>query len=211
MTILTFPTEVPAPSDMSFGLVANTQSGGRSPFDGTEQTLELPGSRWAAELRWRDLDVAEWRALTAFVDKLGGRAGRFTWSPIARFPVRGAGPLGGTPLVGAAGQTGKSLATYGWNGGNGTVVLRTGDMIGYTDPTGRSMLHRVTADATVSGGDQATLSLAPAIRRSPSANAPLNVSAPSPVWRLSRDEGMADYTPGDRGFSISLAIEESIW
>jgi hypothetical protein len=204
MTVLTFPAAIPAPNSMTLGLAANTQSGGRSPLDGTEQTLELPGARWVAELRWQALEEAHWRALSAFVARLGGRAGRFTWSPIARFPRRGTAT--GTPLVNGGAQTGKSLATDGW--GTGTAFL-AGDLVGWLDPTGRSVMHQVVADATVSAG-AATLTLAPAIRRSPADNAGLILAAPSPVWRLARDDVMADYEPGERGFTLALAIEEAV-
>jgi hypothetical protein len=205
MTILSFPSTVPAPSDMTFGLAANTMSGGRSPFDGTEQTLAQPGARWIAELRWRDLDLAQWRALCAFLDRLGGRAGRFTWSPIVRFGRRGTAT--GTPTVSGAGQTGNTINTAGW--GSGTAFV-AGDILGWVDPTGRSVLHRVVADATVSAGACA-VPIAPAIRRSPASGAAINLSSPSPVWRLQRDDVQPDYTPGDRGFSVSLPIEEAIW
>lgn len=191
---------------MTFGLSANTQSGGRSPFDGTEQTLELPGARWVAELRWRDLDLPEWRALCAFIDRLSGRAGRFTWSPISRFARRGTAT--GTPLVNGANQTGTSLITDGWT--STAPAFLAGDLVGYVDSSGRSMLHRVVADVSPVTG-AATLTLAPAIRRSPADNAALNLTTPSPVWRLQRDDVMADYSPGERGFSVSVAIEEAIW
>lgn len=205
MSILSFPIAIPPPSSMTLGLVGNTQSGGRSPFDGTEQTLELPGARWMAELRWQALDEAEWRTLSAFMAQLQGRSGRFTWSPIARFPRRGTAT--GTPLVNGAGQTGKQLATDGWTG---TPAFLVGDLFGYVDPSGRSVMHQVVADAAVSGG-AASPFIAPGIRRSPADNAAINLTSPSPVWRLRGDEAMADYEPGPRGFSATLSIEESIW
>lgn len=205
MSVLTFPIAIPQPNTFTLGLVGNTQSGGRSPFDGTEQTLELPGARWGAELRWQALDEAEWRALSAFLAQLQGRSGRFTWSPIARFPRRGTAT--GTPLVNGASQTGKALITDGWTG---TPAFLVGDLLGYTDPSGRSVMHQVVADAAVTTG-AATISIAPGIRRSPADNAALNLSAPSPVWRLTRDDAMADYEPGPRGFSATITIEESIW
>lgn len=205
MTILSWPAAVPAPNDFSLGPIANTQSGGRSPFDGTEQTLELPGGRWMAELRFRHLDIAEWRALSAFVASLGGRAGRFTWSPVARFPRRATAT--GTPLVKGANQTGKALITDGW--GTGTAFL-VGDFFGYNDSSGRSMMHQVTNDAAITAGE-VTLAFWPSIRRSPADNAAINLTTFSPVWRLSRDDAMMDYEPGDRGFALTLGLEEAIW
>jgi hypothetical protein len=207
MTILSWPSGLPAPNSLSIAPAANTQSGGRSPFDGTEQTLQLPGTRWIAELRFVNLAEAEWRVLGAFLADLGGKAGRFTWSPIARFPRRGtASP--GTPRVNGGAQTGKTLVTDGW-GGAGTAFA-VGDFLAYTDPAGRATLHRVTADASVSSG-AATISIAPPIRRSPADNALIDLAAPSCVWKLSRDDVMEDHEPGERGFSVTIPIEEAIW
>lgn len=205
MTILSFPAGIPAPTSFTLGLAGNTRSGGRSPFDGTEQTLELPGARWMAEVRWQSLDVAEWRLLSAFMAQLGGRAGRFLWSPISRFSRRGSAT--GTPLVNGGSQVGKTLATDGWTG---TPAFLAGDLFGYVDPSGRSMMHQVVADAAVSAG-ASTITFAPAIRRSPADNAAINIATPSPVWRLTSDEALADYEPGDRGFSAAISIEEAIW
>ena len=53
----------------------------------------------------------------------------------------------GTPLVNGAGQTGKQLATDGWTG---TPAFLVGDLFGYVDPSGRSVMHQVVADAAVS-------------------------------------------------------------
>jgi len=207
MTILAFPTSVPAPNTMSFGLAANTQSGGRSPFDGTEQTLELPGARWVAELRWHDLDAVEQRILKAFVVSLRGRAGRFTWSPIVKFPRRGTAGGSGAVIFGP-GQTGSTLVTGQWSPG---LALAAGDILGYQDPTGRSMLHMATADAVSDGTNPVSISISPPIRRSPPNGAPLNIDTPSPVWRLQRDDVMADFEPGEHGFAVTLPIEEAIW
>lgn len=205
MPTLNWNPVIPVPNDFSMGLAANTQSGGRSPFDGTEQTLELPGARWVAELRWRNLDIAEWRTLTAFVAALGGRAGRFWWPVESRFPRRGT--AGGTPLVNGAGQTGRTLLTDGW--GAGTAFLM-GDIFVYVDPAGRPIMHQVTADVTVAGG-AASIPITPPIRRSPADNAALLLVNVSPLWRPTRDDVMADYEPGDRGFALTLPIEEAIW
>lgn len=146
MSILAFPAGLPAPNSMSFGLAANTQSGGRSPFDGTEQTLALPGDRWAAELRWHDLEEPEWRILQGFLAGLQGRTGRFTWAP-CKMPRKGDAAAGDGlgPRILAAGQTGKVITTTGWDGPAGHV-FRTGDLVGWLNPAGRAQLHMVTAD-----------------------------------------------------------------
>ena len=200
MAILTPPAEF-IPSRLTPTLVANTQSGGRSPFDGTEQTLELPGARWAATLAFEGLTEAEWRPVFAFIASLGGGAGRFAWAlPILRRGTRTAG------VVGAAGQTGKTLATTGWTG-SGTAA-RAGDLIGWNDPTGRPQLHIVTADVTPVAG-AATLAIAPAIRRSPNAAAALALTAPTAVWKLAGDRNPMEIVTGLIAGG-SLEIEEAL-
>lgn len=141
---LTPPPVFLLPSRLTLAPVANTQSGGRSPFDGSEQTLELPGQRWTASLGWDGLTEDEWRPLLAFLASLGGRAGRFFWGPPV--PRRGdAGSTDGrTPRVLDANQLGRSLTTTGW--GASGFAARAGDMIGFTAANGRRALHMVTAD-----------------------------------------------------------------
>lgn len=101
------------PSRFSFGLLANTQSGGRSPLDGTEQTLRMPGERWVASLGWDGLTPDEWRPLAAFITALGGRAGRFGWSPAALLPRRATGIAGRTNLVPNSEFVGAGVGTPG--------------------------------------------------------------------------------------------------
>lgn len=188
MTILTFPTEILPPSSFKLRPIANTQSGGKSPFDGTEQTLELPGSRWACDVTWDGLDQSEWRPLLAFLADLGGRSGRFTWAP----PIDRLATATGGHVYGA-GQTGKTLATQGWSGG--TYAARKGDLVGWTDPTGRPALHVVTGDCPPSGGGVYLL-LAPAIRRSPADGAAIIYASPVAVWMLEADDIPVSFSQG---------------
>lgn len=112
MTILTFPT-IRRPSGASYRLRGNTQSH-RSPLDGTEQTLEMPGAVWELTASWESLGTDDQRVLAAFLADLRGGAGRFTYSPAVWTPRRATG--GGTPLVNGGGQTGKQIITDGWTG-----------------------------------------------------------------------------------------------
>jgi hypothetical protein len=147
MTILTFPS-IRAPSSVSGpALRANTQSGGISPFDGTEQTLELPGAKWQAELRFDRLRESEWRQMQAFLSALRGKAGRFYWGPNGYQPRRGTDPAnwsGDLPRIRTSGQTGTSLDTTGWRGQ--AMPARIGDWIHWIDSSGRPSFHMVTAD-----------------------------------------------------------------
>jgi hypothetical protein len=147
MTILSWPAGLRNPSSISGpALTANTQSGGRSPFDSTEQTLELPGARWVAELRWDNLPPTQWRILTAFIASLRGQSGRFAWGPSGFVPrlATGAANPGETIRVRTASQTGATLDTTGWDGL--AAPAKAGDFIGYLSAAGRPQLLMVTAD-----------------------------------------------------------------
>lgn len=208
MAILTWPAALRNPNSAGLALAANTQSGGRSPFDGTEQTLELPGSRWTAELRWANLPESQWRIMQAFIASLGGRAGRFRWGPTATMPRRGT--RGGTPVVGAAGQTGRAIATYGWATGGVEFAFRVGDMVGWVDPTGREAMHMITEDVYTDFAGYGPLPIAPPIRRSPPSGAALNLTAPKAVWQLSSDTQGLEYHRGVFA-DLTLSIEEAIF
>lgn len=205
MAILTFPAALRNPNSARLALVANTQSGGKSPFDGTEQTLELPGSRWSAELRWQRLNDAEWRIMQAFIASLGGRAGRFRWGP-KHIPRKA--PRTGAAVVVGAGQTGKVVKTGNWTGAG--LAFATGDLIGWVDPAGRDVMHMVTADAAVDGTNAAYVSIAPALRRSPTNGVALNLAAPQAIWRLSQDDPGLEYERGVFA-AVTLQIEEAIF
>jgi hypothetical protein len=208
MTILAWPSDLRRPSSATFGLQANTQSGGKSPFDGTEQTLELPGARWAAQLAWQNLPEAQWRILQAFLAALGGRAGRFTWGP-PNMPRRASAGSGGAPgpRVRVGGQTGRVLSTTGWAAG-GAAMLR-GDILQWLDPAGRPQLHMVTADVAASAGT-VDLPIAPAIRKSPAADTGLTLGNPVGVFRLAEDLMPLEFG-GPVFASLQLKIEEALF
>lgn len=150
MTILTPPAAFNLPSRVTLAPVSNTQSGGRSPLNGSEQTLRLAGQRWQASLAWEGLAQDEWRPLLGFLAALGGRAGRFTWSPGPWLPRRGAAlpdPVSGPARILVGGQTGSVVRVTGLDGG---IVARAGDIIGWLDPAGRPQLHMVTEDVAAS-------------------------------------------------------------
>lgn len=214
MSILAFPTTILPPTEMQLSLRGNTQSGGRSPFDGTEQTLELPGAVWVASLTFR-LHAGEQapyagqaQVLEAFLASLRGRAGRFTWAPPRR--RRGsAGTLGQTSRqIDGGSQTGSSIGTKGWPGSSANIYL-PGDSIGWTDPTGRAQMHMVTAPVSSTGSGTATVPITPPIRRSPSNNAAL-LADPAPVWRLTADTQRIRHMPNQM-VEFQFEIEETLW
>jgi hypothetical protein len=170
------------PSEMSWRLRARTQTH-TSPFDGTVQTLALPGARWEASVSWRTLSIADSRTLAAFISSLGGVAGRFFYGPV-HAPRRATGS--GSPVINGASQTGSTLSTRGWSA-NAQAFL-VGDWLSYTDTTGRRRLHQVTANVTANSSGVASVPIAPALRRSGADGAAVTITAPTGVFMLASDE-----------------------
>lgn len=180
MTLLAFPyAEISAPSRVSWRLTPRTQTFS-SPLNGGEQTVELPGARWEAEITWAALTKPEVRRLRAFVVQLKGRAGRFYLHDFSHTAPSGIGT--GTPRVMGAGQTGASLVTDGWTAST-TGILKAGDY--FSLPTGE--LKMVTQDINSDGSGQATLTFEPPIRTSPANDAVITLTQPSAVMRLTDD------------------------
>lgn len=204
MTILTFPT-IRRPSRASYRLRGNTQTH-RSPLDGTEQTLEMPGAVWELTVSWESLDATDTRVLAAFLADLRGAAGRFYYSPAVWSPRRAAG--GGTPVVNGAGQSGAALITDGWT--PSAQVALPGDWLSFDDSFGRRRLHMVTATAAANGSGQATIAITPPIRRAPADNAPVEVVAPSGVFRLPTDDAPEMQLRPPMLGSVTLTMVEAL-
>lgn len=204
------------PSSYQLHPAANTQSGGRSPFDGSEQTLEQPGMKWVAKLTFDNLTLAEGRLMAAWLAGLRGRAGRFYWGPPAWGPRGTAGTDGGAVVLNGAGQTGTLVAFRGWPASR-TQVLYPGDYVTWLDPAGRPQLHIVTSDANgdmvpvqTSAGGQNQCNVSPPIRRSPNNGAGTNFTSPFGLFRLSRDVNPQDFTAGMMA-SATIEIEEALF
>ena len=208
MTILTFPAAVRRPSLVSWRPMALTQVH-TSPFDGSSQTLAMPGARWRASVSWNNLPLASWRILGAFVASLGGRAGRFTFGPPQGWR-RATSTITGPVLVNGAGQTGSSLAVDGLP--NSVVVFEIGDWISWPNAASRPQLHQITAQATSNGSGQATLAIVPPLRGSPADNAVVTTTDPLGVFMLADDEQGESVHSGERPdkASISLDIMEAL-
>jgi hypothetical protein len=181
MPVLTFPT-IRAPSEAAEKLIGLTQTH-ESPFDGTMQTLEMPGARWEFTVTWQTLSPDDRRELSAFLARLRGRVGRFTYGPIWS-PRRATG--GGVPVINGAGQSGEVLSTSGWT--PSVQVMRAGDWLSYVDSAGRQRLHQVVADASANASGIAALTISPPIRRAGNNGAAVEITAPIGAFMLPQDE-----------------------
>lgn len=205
MTILTPPAVFLTPSTLSLAPIANTMSGGRSPLDGTEQTLALPGSRFGASLGWSGLAQDEWRPLLAFIVSLNGMAGRFAWAP--PLPRRATGAIVSGPSVATAVAGGSTVPVVGFAAG--AQAARAGDLVSWIDGSGRSRLHMVTADVTADGAGACTLPVAPPLRRALVGGAAVNLTAPTAIWRLTQNRNPMDLVRGLIAGG-TLEIEEAL-
>jgi hypothetical protein len=198
-----FPS-ILSPGEVAWKLRGRTQTQ-TSPLDGTTQTLALPGSRWEASLFWPAMTRDDSRALEAFLAQMRGMQGRFFYGP-THAPRRATG--GGTPVINGANQSGATLSIRGFTASS--QAFRVGDWLSYTDTTGRTRLHQVTADVNANGSGVASVPIAPPIRRAGADGAAVNVSAPVGVFMLADDAtGEIRVRPPLLG-SASLQIVEAL-
>ena len=99
---------------------------------------------------------------------------------LVRPPLRRLGGPAGAPVVDGAGQAGSALAIRGAT--PGLDILR-GTFLAYQTSTFR-MLHITTAAAVVAGDGKVSLSVAPAIRKSPANGAAIDMDTPAAEMQL---------------------------
>lgn len=206
MTILTFPTLTRTPSGASFRLRGNSQTH-RSPLDGTTQTLEMPGSAWELTVTWESLQEADWRSLGAFLSRLRGRAGRFTFSPIIFAPRRGVAT--GSPLFSTAPSTGETFQTNSWTPSSGTTMA-VGDWLSYTDVGGRTRLHLTTEAFVANGSGVSAHRVTPILRAAPIVGQPMEIIAPVGVFMLVDDAPPEMAIRPPRLGGVTLVMQEAI-
>jgi hypothetical protein len=189
-----------------------------SPFDGSRQTIAMPGAKWHGTMVWGPMPPYNWRVLGAFLSSLQGSAGRFTYThPMVWRRCLNPVSAIGSPVVNGGSQTGSTLVTNGWT--PYATIFVPGDFFSFVDPTGRPRMHQVTPGLTGDGfidadaGGNATLSISPPLRVSPNSGAALTCDFPLAVWMLNDDKQgtMAQKAAdgGGRG-STSLDIIEAL-
>jgi hypothetical protein len=196
MTTLTWPTLTrKLPGQFDWRLVANTQTF-QSPLSGAEQTVEMPGARWALAYSMGALDAADAALVRAFFAQLRGRSGRFYMHNLARPLPRGIAT--GTPVVSGAGQSGTTLVTSGWTPST-AGILKAGDFFGVNGE-----LKLLVADAASNGAGLATLTFEPPLRASPANAAAITTTRPTATFRLDDDvTAFATTAPGLDSFSLA--------
>lgn len=134
-----------------------------------------------------------------------GRTIGFKWSMDQNVRTHVVGPLGGTPLVNGASQTGASLITDGWTAAAASRLLK-GDVItlasvNAVNPqnrtnTGALRQFVVTADVSSDGSGNATIPISP----------PITVSGPSQTVTASPANNAAISVLGDANTSTPQGL-----
>jgi len=151
-------------------------SASTSPFTGGQQVQDWGGRYWSYDIDMTRMVGRNSSIMDAFVNGLGGIAGKFVFrDPSIKQSVAG------TPLVAGGAQVGSSLITDGWP--NSVTVMQAGDF--FSVGAGAAMrLHQIAADVQSNASGVATLTFHPPLRSSPFDNDGLNVTNPGVVLRL---------------------------
>jgi hypothetical protein len=164
-----------------FRLETNTQRF-ESTLTKNVQRVLLPGARWTCTYTLPAMNRDQMANWQAFLMELEGSVNTFYgFDPDGRTP-RGVAALNpGTPLVNGAGQTGSSLVIDGAPA-NVTGWLLPGDYI-----TVSEQMVMVTAPVNTDGSGNATINFKPALRTSPTDNAPVTVQNATCLMILADD------------------------
>jgi hypothetical protein len=174
---LAFPSS-PAPSAVVFrarSAVGTTAS----PFSFSQQNFAHDGQMWEAEISIPPMIRENAATFVAFLTKLNGREGTFTFGdPLGKTPR---GTWAGSPLlVGTHVARSRTLAVDGFTAG---ATVKEGDWLQFGTGT-TTRLHQIMQDATANGSGQATLEIWPGLREALSDNTALVSSNTKGIWRL---------------------------
>jgi len=127
MSALDFQTLLPnlVPSTFEFGIVTKTLVS-TSALTGSAKTIEIPGARWRLRMSFTDLTQEDMRPLMAFLMRLRGAAGRFTYTDITA-PITS---VTGTLTIGtvhSANEVTIAGATGAFIPGDYISITRSGD------------------------------------------------------------------------------------
>jgi len=205
MTI-SYPLALPSTDIAKIKLVANNIVGiSQSPFTAAQQVYKYSGQYWEADISLPPMkrEVAEY--WISFLLKLNGSYGTFLLGDPIGATARGVAT--GTPLVKGGSQTGNELETDGWTTST-TGILKAGDYIQLGSGS-TAKLHKVLDDVNSDSSGNATLTLFPDLRTSPSDNSAIVVSSPKGVFRLTSTQTMWDINEASI-YGITFGAREAL-
>ena len=180
--MITYPLSLPTTAGIAkVRLTANDIVGiSQSPFTASQQGYKYPGQFWEADVTLPAMKRADAEYWVTFLMKLNGPFGTFLLGDPLGATARGVAT--GTPLVNGGSQVGNELVTDGWTVSQ-TGILKAGDYI-QLGSGATAQLYKVLDDANSDGSGNATFTIWPSLRSSPSDNAAITVSAPKGNFRL---------------------------
>jgi len=203
---IVYPINFPAVGIRNVTIRAkNTVALSASPFTGQQQVYRHQGQWWEMEVSMPAMKRADAEAVASFLIKLSGQYGTFLLGDPSSTAPRGVGT--GTPLVKGASQTGDTLITDGWTPST-TGILKAGDWI-QLGSSSATRLHKVLDDVNSDGSGNATLTIWPNLRSSPSDNATITVNNAKGRWRLASNS--SDYSIDEASvYGITFACVEAL-
>lgn len=176
MMILAFPTDI-HPTSCDWRLVPRTMVFS-NPFNGTRQTMSLPGAYWQAQLSFSNLSRDKGAELHALVSQLRGPSGRIQlWDHAFASPR---GLAGGNAVVNGANQLGGQLNISGVT--PSMRFLRLGDYCQIAN-----QLVILTRDAMADSLGNCLLTFEAPLRYAPVNGSPIITQQASAVMMLKDD------------------------
>ena len=190
MADIAFPTLThPSVAALDWRVIAPAEEF-ESPLDGSVQTGDTQGPRWALSADLRRMGEADIAEFQAFLAKLRGRANRALVRYFAREVPRGTINLSGVTVNGALSVGATQLNLSGC--GSATTLL-TGDFIGI----GGQLLMVVDGPYTASGGGAMTsVKFEHPLRAIASHGAPVTTDKPTCRMMLTGEAGGWSSMPG---------------
>jgi hypothetical protein len=199
MANISYPTTTHfTPGRFEFGLRANVQLV-TSNHNGSTQSIEMPGSRWLANLHWDGVqDAALYAEIESFWATVRGQANRVLLYHIRRPVPQGTLQTNGTFSASAA----VGAPSLNLNATTGLTLL-AGDMVGWNDGTSYQ-LFMATATATSSAGVM-TVQVTPQVRKAITSGQNYTVIRPTAQFVLTSNEVRIPYSGYvGEGFSVDL-------
>ncbi|MEG3640682.1 hypothetical protein [Magnetococcus sp. PR-3] len=203
MALVTMPSS-PLPSALVITQKSVTAVS-ESPFTLQRQT-QIYAERWQMIMTIPVMRAAQARLWRVFLSQLSGKAHVFHCGITTETEPEGVGT--GLPIVEGAEQVGFTLNTTGWNPSI-AGILKAGDLI-QVGQGSLTRLYQLTADAASNSNGQASLSIWPRLRESPSDGVALTIHACKGTFYLDSNEPRWEVLPGGRYKLDSLALVEAL-
>ena len=183
---ITYPLAFPTHTGVyGVNLVARNVIGlTSSPFTLATQVHKFQGARWEADISLPLMKREDAEVWIAFFMKLYGSIGSFLLGdPNGATPRGSAATAAGTPVVNGASQTGNELDVDGLPA-SAAGYLKAGDYIQLGSGS-TARLYKVLDDVNSNASGEATITVWPDLRSSPSDGAAIVVSNAKGVFQLS--------------------------